>query len=311
MKGVRYKVRNWPEYNRALKDRYSFTLWFNDGVRVAWFAEPTGRRGAPLLYSDVAIECVLTTRVLLRLPLRGCEGLFRSIAALLGHQTLTVPDYSTLSRRGKTLQVKAPLASKEGAINMVVDSTGLKLYGEGEWKVRMHGKSKRRTWRKLHIGVDEATGEILVLALTTADVSDGEALPEMLREVDAPVTKVSGDGAYDHKEVYAAIAAIGAQALIPPRKGARIWQHGNSKAPALERDEHLRRIRQGGRRRWKLESGYSRRSLAETAVSRLKRLFGDRLHARDFENQATEAFLAARALNIMTAVGMPDSYLVN
>ena len=311
MKKVRYKVRNWREYNKALKNRYSFTLWLNDEVRAGWIAEPTGRRGAPLVYSDMAIQSCLTIRVLLRLPLRGCEGILRSIASLLGLAKLPMPDYSTLSRRGKTLKVRLPLAPKKGGVHMVVDSTGLKLYGEGEWKVRIHGKSKRRTWRKLHIGVDEATGEILVSALTTADVSDGEALPEMLREVDAPVTKVSGDGAYDHREDYAAIAALGAEALIPPREGARIWRHGNSRNAPLERDRHLRRIREVGRRQWKLESGYSRRSLAETAFSRIKRFFGDRLRARDFENQATEAFLGVRALNIMTAAGMPQSYPVN
>ena len=186
----------------------------------------------------------------------------------------------------------------------------------------MHGKSKRRTWRKLHIGVDsplgevspradEAPGEILVSALTTADVSDGEMLPEMLREVEASVTKVSGYGAYDRRMDYAAIASLGAEALIPPREGARIWYYRNSRDAPLERDRHLRRIRQVGRRRWKLESGYSRRSLAETVFSRIKRFFGDRLRARNCENQATEAFLGVRALNIMTAAGMPDSYLVN
>jgi hypothetical protein len=294
-----------------LKNRYRITLWFNDEVRAGWLAEPTGKRGSPKVYSDLAIACCLTLRVLLRLPLRGCEGFLRSIAVLLGLGEFSVPDYSTLSRRGKGLEVVLPVAPKNGGIHMVVDSTGLKLCGEGEWKVRMHGKSKRRTWRKLHIGVDEATGDILVSALTTADVSDGEALPDMLDEVDAPVTTVSADGGYDHKKVYVAIAALGAQALIPPRRGARIWQHGNSSAPPLERDEHLRRIMQVGRKRWRLESGYSRRSIAETAISRFKRFFGDRLHARDFENQAAEAFLCVRALNIITALGMPDSYAVN
>ena len=311
MRKVQYKVVNWPEYNRALKNRYDVTLWFNDDVQAGWLAEPAGRRGAPKVYSDLAIQCCLTLRALFSLPLRGCQGFLCSIAAILGLEKLSVPDYTTLSRRGKTLEVNLAVAPKNGGVHLVVDSTGLKLYGEGEWKVRMHGKSKRRTWRKLHIGVDEANSDILVSAFTTADVSDGEALPEMLEKTDAPVTKVSGDGAYDQKKDYAAIAALGAQALIPPRRGAHIWQHGNSNAAPLERDEHLRRIRQVGRKRRKLESGYSRRCLAETAISRFKRLFGDRLHARDFDNQATEAFLGLRALNIMRALGMPDSYAVN
>lgn len=311
MEKVRYKVSNWAEYNRSLRNRYSFTLWFNDEVRSAWFAKPSGARGAPMVYSDLAIQCCLTMRVLLHLPLRGCQGFLRSLMALLGKPTLPIPDYSTLSRRGKALQVSLPAARKSGRLHLVVDSTGLKIYGEGEWKVRIHGASRRRTWRKLHIGVDEATGDILVSALTTADVSDGEVLPDMLDRVDAPVTKLRADGSYDQKKDYSAIAARGAEALIPPRRRARIWQHGNSSDAPLERDKHLRRIRQVGRRRWKLESGYSRISFAETAFSRFKRFFGGRLRARDFDNQATEAFLSVRALNIMTAVGMPDSYQVN
>jgi len=311
MEKVRYKVANWPEYNRSLKNRYSFTLWFNGEVRSGWFAGPTGKRGSPMVYSELAIQCCLTVRVLLRLPLRGCQGFLRSLTALLAVPALPVPDYSTLSRRGKTLEVSVSVAKKNGGIHLVVDSTGLKIYGEGEWKVRMHGTSTRRTWRKLHIGVDESTGDILVSALTAASVSDAEALPEMLDEIDAPVTRVSADGGYDQKKAYGAIAALGAQALIPPRRGARIWQHGNIHAAPLERDEHLRRIRRVGRKRWKLESGYSRRCLAETAISRFKRLFGDRLHARDFDNQAAEAFLGVRVLNIMTTLGMPNSYPVN
>jgi transposase len=311
MEKVQYRLSNWRTYNRALKNRYDVTLWLSDDVQAAWLAEPTGRRGAPKVYSDLAIECCLTLRVLFSLPLRGCQGFLCSIAALLGLEKLSVPDYTTLSRRGKTLEVNLGVAPKKGDIHLVVDSTGLKLYGEGEWKVKVHGRSKHRTWRKLHIGVEGETGDILVSAFTTADVSDGEVLPEMLGEVDAFVTKVSGDGAYDQKKDYAAVAELGAQALIPPRRGAHIWQHGNSNAAPLERDETLRQIRQIGRKRWKLESGYSRRSLAETAFSRFKRLFGDRLHARNFDNQATEAFLGVRALNIMTSLGMPDSYPVN
>lgn len=304
---VRYRVRNWPEYNRALQERYRLTLWINEETLSAWCAEPTGKRGAPFTYSPAAIQCCLTIRVLFRLNLRGCVGFLRSVLASLG---LSIPDYSTLSRRGKGLEVKLPVAAKEGSLHLVVDSSGLKIYGEGEWKVRVHGQSKRRTWRKLHIGVDEASSEVLTAAVTTADVSDGEVLPAMLEEVKVPLAKVGGDGAYDRKDAYQAIASRGAEAVVPPRHNARIWQHGNCAGPPLERDEHLRRIREVGRKEWKRARGYFRRSLAETAFSRVKRCFGDRLRSRTFENQATEAFLGLRALNLMTALGMPDSYPV-
>jgi transposase len=307
---VRYKVRNWREYNKALKDRYCITLWISEEEAAVWWAEATGTRGAPRTYSDAAIECCLTIRVLLRLPLRGSEGFLRSVLPLLDLPELAVPDYSTLSRRGKYLEVKLPVAPKEKGVHLVVDSTGMKIYGEGEWKVRLHGVGKRRTWRKVHIGLDEGSGEILAAAVTTADVSDGEVLPGMLREVDLPVAKVIGDGAYDRREDYDAIASLGAQAVIPARRGARIWRHGKCRGAPHVRDEHIRRIRAVGRKRWKRESGYSRRSLAETAFSRTKRLFGDRLRSRLFENQAVEAFLGLRALNIMTALGMPVSVAI-
>jgi len=304
---AKYKIRNWSEYNNALKARYNITLWINDETESAWYAEPTGKRGAQPIYSDNAIECCLTIRTLLRLPLRGCEGFLQSILTPL---ELDVPDYSTLSRRGRKLEIELPVSKKETSIHVVFDSSGMKIYGEGEWKVRMHGVGKRRTWRKLHIGVDEASGEILVGAVTTADVGDGEMLPEMLEEIEAPISAVGADGSYDTHMDYDAINTKGARALIPPRRGARIWRHGNCKGAEHDRDINLRAIRNIGKKRWKLESGYSRRSLAETAFSRIKRIFGGWLRSRLFSNQTTEAFVMLAILNVMTALGMPDSYPV-
>ena len=208
----------------------------------------------------------------------------------------------------------------------MVDSTGCKVYGEGEWKVRVHGTSKRRTWRKLHLGVDESSGEIVAAVLSSNDVSDGEALPQLLEQVDEPIAQLSGDGAYDKRPCYQALqgqqekqgqslkgCALKGCALkvtIPPRRGARIWQHGNRQQERLARDENLREIRRVGRKKWKQESGYHRRSLAETAMSRYKRIVGEKLRARDFYRQSTEAFVGVLMLNRMTALGMPDSYAV-
>lgn len=303
---VRYKVRNWPEYNQALKNRYRLELWLSDDVIDAWYAEPTGRRGSQPVYSDTAIMFCLTIRALFHLPLRGCEGF---AASILKPFSLPAPDYTTLCRRARELEVRLPVSVGNGSVHIVVDSTGMKIYGEGEWKVRMHGISKRRTWRKLHIGVDESSGEILVAAVTTAGVGDGQMLPCMLEEVEVPIRKVGGDGAYDTKDNYRAVSKMGAEALFMPREDARLW--GGDGGLPHERDRHVKRIGEIGRSAWRLESGYSRRSLAETAVSRLKGIFGDRLKSRDFDNQAVEAFLMTRALNIMTGMGMPNSYPVN
>ncbi len=193
---------------------------------------------------------------------------------------------------------------------VVVDSTGVKVYGEGEWKVRKHGASKRRTWRKLHLGVDEATGEILAAVVTTNDVADCEVLPQLLDGIDEEIEQVTGDGAYDTQDCYDAIDQQGASASIPPRRNAKIWQHGNRKAPPHPRDENLRRIRKVGRQRWKQESGYHRRSLAETTMFRLKTIFGGKLRRRTFDTQAVELFLQCAALNRMIQQCSPDSYKV-
>ena len=308
MAKVRYRVRNWSEYNRALVNRYRLEVWLSEDVARGWYARPTGRRGRQPVYSDLAITFCLTIRALFDLPLRGCQGLLESVLSDMG---LPVPDYSVMCRRAPGLEVKLPVRRCRGRVHLVVDSSGLKIYGEGEWKVRQHGWSKRRTWRKLHVGVDEATGEVLVARLTAAGAADGRTLLAMLPEVKAPLSAVGGDGAYDRGEVWEAVEDCGARAVIPPRRNARVWRHGNRQGPRLQRDEHLRRIRQVGRRRWRLESGYSRRSLAETAFARIKGIFGDRLRSRVFASQMTEGLLRLRALNLMTMLGMPDSHPVN
>lgn len=153
-----------------------------------------------------------------------------------------------------------------------------------------------------------AGGDIVAAAVTTNDLSDGQLLPELLDQVNEAIDQVSADGAYDTRACYAAINARQAQAAIPPRRGAQIWQHGNTHAPPLARDENLRSIRCIGRKAWKRVCGYHRRSLAETAIFRVKTIFGDRVRARGFEGQAAEMLIRCRALNHMTHLGMPDSY---
>lgn len=241
------------------------------------------------------------------LPLRATRGLLLSVFELLG-VSLPVPCYTTLCRRRQSLPVALPRRPKSEPLHLVVDSTGVKVYGEGEWKVRRFGWSKRRTWRKLHLGVDEATGEVAAAAVSTNACGDGQALPCLLAQVGGASRQVTGDGGYDDRRCYDAIGERGARAVIPQQQGARIWQHGNTKADRHDRDENLRSIRRHGRAKWKRESGYHRRSLAEVAVFRLKMVFGERASARSFAGQAGQLLVRCAALNRMTHVGMPDSF---
>ncbi len=317
----RYRLRNWPDYNAALVRRGSLTLWCDEAALADWVERGrTGRRGRPRTYSDLAITCMLTLQTVYYLPLRAVEGLVHSLVHLMGlGDRLPVADYSTLSRRRPALDVRLPTRQPAGPLHVVVDSTGLKVYGEGEWKVRQHGWTKHRTWLKVHLMVDETTSELRAVGVSTPAVTDGQMLPDLLAAEAAPLAQVTGDGIYDEWRCWDAVAARPEQprAVFPPprpRRGpkrARIRQHGNCRRRPLDRDQHIRRIRRVGRRRWKQEVGYHRRSLAETAVYRVKTLFGPHVRARRFEAQAQEVFIRCAALNRMTALGMPDSYAID
>ena len=271
--------------------------------------EKTGERGASRTYTDAAIETLAIVKYLFNQASRQAEGLLASIFELM-RVKLPVPDHTTLSRRLAKLEVRLPVKKVEKARHVVCDSTGVKVYGEGEWKVRQHGYSKRRTWRKLHLLVDEESREIVSVGASTNSVSDGEMLPELLAAACTEISQVSADGIYDQRKCYEAINGVKARAAIPPRRGARIWQHGNTKAERLIRDENLRSIRRQGRKGWKQEVGYHRRSLAETTVFRYKTIFGDKSQSRRIENQFAEMFIKCAALNRMTHLEMPQSYKV-
>jgi len=305
-----YRVKNWSEYDQALVKRGSITFWLSNDFEKTWSYVGEKQRGSQFDYSEQAIIAMQTVKNVFHLPNRATEGFMRSIFAML-EILLSVPDHTTLSRRGKGLEVALPKKAS-GHLDIVMDSSGLKLYGEGEWKVRTHGKSKRRTWRKLHVGVDPKSGEIQAAALTTNNVSDAQMVEFLFEQVEQPIARFAGDGSYDKRKVYDSLNkhAPNAEVLIPPRKNARIWQHGNTKAERLRRDENLRAIRKMGRKTWKQTSGYHVRSLAETTMFRLKTMFGDRLSARLLEAQVTQALIRCAALNRMTHLGMPESYKV-
>jgi hypothetical protein len=305
-----YRVKNWSEYDKALVQRGSITFWMSDDFEKTWMHTGAKQRGSQFDYSAQAILVMLTVKEVFHLTNRGVEGFVRSLFRML-KINLPVPDHTTLSKRGKDLKVKLPKKTSQ-RLNIVMDSTGLKIYGEGEWKVRQHGVSKRRTWRKLHVGANPDDGEIEAVILTENNVSDDAAVAVLLEQIEQEIAKFAADGAYDKRKVYDCLNAHSPNVdiLIPPRKNARIWKHGNTKAERLKRDENLRSIRKQGRKEWKKESGYHVRSLAETTMFRLKTIFGDELSARLLETQTTQALIRCAALNKMTHLGMPQSYKI-
>lgn len=309
----KYKVRNWREYNQMLVNRGSIYFWIEQSAKDNWNnSKRTGKKGKPEEYSNVAIETCLTFRNVFRLSLRGAEGFVNSLFDIMA-LTITSPDYSTLSIRGKTLKVDIQGEKERNTdetLHIVVDSSGAKVYGEGEWKVRQHGWSKRRTWRKFHLGIDEKTGKIKAAEVTENSIADCEMLKPLLLQIPNPIDQVSADGAYDKMMCYDVLDELGIIAGIPPQKNAKIRRHGNADGSPCARDENLRRIREIGREQWKEEIGYHRRSIAENAMFRFKTIFGDVIASRIFDNQKTEVLLKCKILNKMTSLGMPDSYVV-
>ena len=302
----KHRVTNWAEYDAGLRARGSLTVWFTPEAVAAWRAEPrTGRGGQPF-YSALAVATALTLRAVFRLALRQTEGLIGSVLHLLGLD-LPVPDHSTLSRRAETLEVPRPASgSGGGPVHLLVDSTGLKLCGPGEWLAEKHGTKRRRAWRVLHLATDADTGRIVASVLTDRDADDGSQVGPLLDQVDGPVASFTGDGAYDRDDVYAEVAARHPEAavVVPPRANA-VPSDAAETAPT-QRDAHLRCIAERGRMGWQRASGYGRRALVEADISRWKQVVGDGLRFQTDGRQATEVAIAAEVLNRMLDLGRPN-----
>ncbi len=307
---ARYRVQNWPEYDRALQQRGSLTVWVTPEAIAAWCPPRTGGRGRPRDYSEVAIETGHLLRLAFGRPWRQTEGLLRSITALLG-LSIGVPDHTTFSRRSPGLALAAALARAQasGPVHVVIDATGLKVYGAGEWLVEKHGERGRREWRKLHLAVDPSTGEVLACALTSNEEGDASQVGPLLEQIPGPLGSVIADGAYDGEPVYRAVAERQPDppvaVVIPPRSTA-VPSTAAGTAPS-QRDRHLQLIRDKGRLGWQKAVDYGRRSLGETAMFRYKALVGPGLRARSLSAQKTEARVACAVLNRMTRLGMPVS----
>ena len=303
---TKYRVKNWAEYDRALVQRGSITLWISDEAITLWRPAPTGLRGGQKKFSDHAIETALTLRLIFRLPLRQAEGLLRSLLALMDVD-LEAPDHTTLSRRSQSLNLDLHRVEGDKAIHLIVDSTGLSIVGEGEWAAAKHGGRGRRGWKKLHIGVDR-TGVIVAQALTHGSADDAKAALDLIDSIEADIKSLTADAAYDTLATYDASAARGAEVVVPPLKSATRSRQRRSRSSA--RDRTIMRVKDIGRRQWKKESGYHRQARVENTFFRYKAIIGDGLRARHPESQRTEAIIACNILNRMACLGMPESFAV-
>ena len=297
---------NSAAYDAALRQRGSLTVWFTEEAIAAWAAKPRLTRGRPARYSELAIATALTLRAVFRLALRQTEGLIGSIMALLGLD-LAVPDHTTLSRRAGTLQVSRPSRRHNGEpLHLLVDSTGLKLCGAGEWLQEKHGTKTRRDWRTLHIGTDADSGEIVAATLTGSSACDASQVGPLLDQVSGPVASFTADGAYEWQSVHDEIAARypDATVVVPPRSDA--VPSSSADTEPTQRDRHIRILAEQGRMGWQAASGYNWRALVEADVSRFKRVIGDGLRSRTDRRRATEVAIAVRVLNRMLDLGRPE-----
>jgi len=294
-----YKTRNWPAYNA--------TIWFDPAM--TWKAAPTRKRGRQPDHSDAAIQTCLTMKVLFGMALRQTTGLVESLLRLID-LAWAVPNFTTLSRRQMTLKVNVPYRGSAGPLHLLIDSTSIKVEGEGEWNARKHGGTKRRVWRKIDIGIDEKTLEIRAAEFTTSEVGDAPMLPELLDQIppDQEIASVTAGGAFDTRKCHDAIAVGGAAAIIAPRKNAKPWKP-DTPPGAIARSEAQRASRRFGRTFWRRWSGYHPRSRFETKMHCVKRL-GQRLAARDFDRQVAEFQVRVAVLNGFTAFGIPVTDVV-
>lgn len=306
----KYKVCNWRQYNAGLKQRGAITIWISEDVLAAWRYQGERKRGGKRVYSDLAIEICLTVRKVYHLGYRQTEGFVESFFqhAKVG---LPVPDYTVICRRSQGLPLRLEANKGKPITAIVADSTGLKVYGEGEWKVRKHGWSKHRRWMKLHIALDAEGQSVEAVELTTNSVDDAEVVGQWLPCIEAVVGSFTADGGYDQLKVWQALeqkALAQAEAIrvcIPLRPNAVMDKQGRSYL--VQRNDAIKAIRRLGKPQWKVLSNYHQRSKAETFMFRYKIILGATLQARSFSRQQTEVKVGCKILNQMLRLAKPHS----
>lgn len=281
--------------------------WITPEALAGWAAPRRKTRGGQPLYSDLAIETTLMLGMVFGLRLRQSEGFLNSVLEMMALD-LPVPDHTTLSRRARTWKPSArscgrqPVAS--GPVHVLVDSTGLQIYGAGQWLEEKHGAKSRRGWRKLHLAVDADSGKIIAYSLTDQNGGDASQLEQLLDQIDDEIGQFTADGAYDGTPTYDAVLrhSPGAKVVIPPRSNAVERPNAQS---SCQRDDHIASLQIDGRLKWQASTGYGKRALVETAMGRYKRVIGPRLCARAFRAQQAEAAIGVAILNRMLASGRP------
>ncbi|EKC5524289.1 TPA: IS5 family transposase [Vibrio parahaemolyticus] len=289
----RYKTTNWKQYNKALINRGSLTFWIDEEAIRQWKQSKQDKRGRPRQFSDLAITTALMVKRVFSMPLRALQGFIDSVFSL-ANVPIVCPHYSCISRRAKQVEVSFKPKTRGAIQHLAIDATGLKVYGEGEWKIKKHGTDgKRRVWRKLHLAVDTSTHE------------DAEVLPNLLKQTRRRIIEISGDGAYDTRNCHDAIRIKRAVPLIPPREGAAFWENGHPRNLAVGCQKLY-----GSNNKWKKRYGYHKRSLSETAMYRVKQLLGGRLSLRNYNAQVGETYAMIKALNKLTGLGMPETQCI-
>lgn len=314
-----YRVRNWPHYNKSLVNRGNISCWISKELILSWEggALKAEGRGRPQKYSDKLIECALIFRQLYNLPLRATEGFLRSLTEALA-LPCEIPTYSTLSKRAKSLSINLAINKKSQPRHILVDSTGIQVVGEGEWKTLKHGKTKCQVWRKLHLAIDADDQTILAGMMTPSVSLDGNYLPKLIDKIVGHISQITGDAAYDKVNCYESAYQRNAKAVFPPQHNARVQRNKKKhRKAALEvRDETIAAIGRGADReerlkQWKIENNYHRRSLIETMMFRMKTIFGDRIRSKSYANQETDLLIRCHIMNRMNRLGLPHSEAVD
>lgn len=315
-KPMKFRVTNWQQYNQALRNRGDLTIWLDDNAIKHWYAKNKSKPGGQKLYSNLAIETAGIIRLVFNLPLRQTQGFMKSITKLMNIK-LKIPDYSTLSRRMKKLSVNlSPERIRKKGTHIIIDSTGLSVYGSDEFFRSKNGKVRVKGYRRLHIAMNEHH-QIIANELTTLHKNEQPQVPKLLKKSQDHCEYIMADRNYDHRSVYKAIKKYRPtrfirpvehdkyNIIIPPRRNAIIRHEGDGYPPS--RNEHINMIANVGLMKWQEIVGYGKRALVEVAFSRYKRIFGKRMSAIHFQCQKAEAKLACKALNIMTSLGMPET----
>ncbi|HCE2380015.1 IS5 family transposase [Vibrio parahaemolyticus] len=296
----RYKTTNWKQYNKALINRGSLTFWIDEVAIRQWKQSKQDKRGRPRQFSDLAITTALMVKRVFSMPLRALQGFIDS-AFSLANVPIVCPHYSCFSRRAKQVEVSFKPKTRCAIQHLAIDATGLKVYGEGEWKVKKHGTDgKHRVWRKLHLAVDTSTHEVVAAELSLSNVTDAEVLPNLLKQTRRRIIEISGDGAYDTRDCHDAIRF---KRAVP--QGAACWENCHPRNLAVGCQKLY-----GSNNKWKKRYGYHKRSLSEAAMYRVKQLLGGRLSLRNYNAQVGETYAMIKALNKLTGLGMPETQCV-